>query len=246
MQIIHDYYIWGLKSLSFSLAGLFALDNLFVFILGVVLTFAICSVSEHILDYGFTQLRIKPFFKKRHSVPAIISGLFLMFSYIKFGFSGGTLFSLLLIPFFIFHYVTDVKTELLYDIATVGITFIGIAMRLYYSWSGSFQILYSGLIAMIISILLTVVPTFLDKLAPGDTLLYMGVSVLVGKFYVIPLFFLASLFAAVYIMGKLAYLSAQKKRRLSVSQYVPFAPFLCLAAAVIWIGAPSTVLPFSG
>lgn len=244
-QIIYDYYIWGLKSLSFSSNGLLALNNLFMFILGGVLAIAVCLIAEHMIDHD--KLSVKEIYKNT-SVPALVSGLFIMLSYMKFGFSGGTLFPLLLLPFFIFHYVTDVKTEFLYDIATIGITFIGIVMRLYYSWNGSFQILYSGLTAMIISIMITIIPTFLDKLGPGDAMLYAGVSIVVGKFYVIPLFFIASVFAAIYIMGKLAYLSSQKKRILPASQlqHVPFAPFLCLAAAVIWIGAPYSVLPFGG
>ena len=168
----------------------------------------------------------------------LASGIFLAASYLTFGFSFGCLISIFLTPFFDFHYITDIKNMILYDEITAGIAVAAICYRLHISMIASdYTLLYSGFIAGLMAILISYPLSIMGWFGSGDTLLYGALAILLGKYLVIPIFFIAACVGLVsiafnWVTGFI--LKGDKK----IPQIIPYGPALCMAASLIWLFSP--------
>ena len=176
----------------------------------------------------------------RYFVAELTSGLFLALAYLSYGCAPETLVAIALLPFFIFHYITDIETEFLYDGITAGIGIVAIIYRLYLAMSLSqYVYILSSFIALLIVIVLTLPLAYSGKFGTGDVLLYGALAILVGKTLVFPLLFLSSVLAVAYIIVISIYRYFQTNLKGNIIPYkIPFGPFLCAAAGILFLCSP--------
>ena len=168
----------------------------------------------------------------------LFSGIFMVASYMTFGMSFNMLISTLLVPFFVFHYITDIRKMFLYDGVTAGIALVALAYRLHVSMvTANYHLLVSAFIACLIAILLTVPLSIKGWFGSGDVLLLGALSILLGKYLVFPIFFIASCIGlfSILVNTVTGYFCKEEKE---LEQVIPFGPSLCIAASIIWLMSP--------
>lgn len=153
----------------------------------------------------------------------------------------------LLIPFFMIHIITDIKTMDLCDGVTVCIFLTALAIRVYGSTVGNGYQMTDGLLGAIIASGIFLVFAMFGAMGFGDVILMLGLGMITGTKGIVFNIYIACIMCVCWYVYSLAYRCITALRSnpeiktrselittVKVGREVAYGPWLCLGA-YLWI-----------
>ncbi len=164
----------------------------------------------------------------RHIAAEVVLGVFAAFFFLRFGFSYELLFASLMLPFLLFHALTDIECGYIYDSWAIAMAVTAAVLRL----TGGLSAVIDGALgaALGFGFIMIIILVSRGGMGFGDAMLMMGVGSFLGwKMTVAALYF-------GFISGGIVVIPLLILKKVSRKDSVPLGPFLALGAAAAMAG----------
>ena len=161
---------------------------------------------------------------KRHIYTETISAIIAILIVHKFGISVETLFGLVLLPFIIFHSLTDIEEQYIYDAWAYAMGIAGITLRIMGGIPGLLDGIYGALLGF--SVIYIICKISRGGMGFGDALLMIGFGSFFGLKLTIAILYIGFTIGAVVSLVLIALKKVTRKSPL------PLAPFLSVASII--------------
>ncbi len=160
----------------------------------------------------------------RHIAAEVVLGVFAAFFFLRFGFSYELLFASLMLPFLLFHALTDIECGYIYDSWAIAMAVTAAVLRL----TGGLSAVIDGALGAALGFGFIIIIILISRggMGFGDAMLMMGIGAFLGwKMTVAALYF-------GFISGGVVVIPLLIMKKVSRKDSVPLGPFLAFGAAV--------------
>ena len=164
----------------------------------------------------------------RHIAAEVALGAFAAFFFLRFGLSYELLFASLMLPFLLFHALTDIECGYIYDSWAIAMAVTAAVLRL----TGGLSAVIDGALgaALGFGFIMIIILISRGGMGFGDAMLMMGVGSFLGwKMTVAALYF-------GFISGGIVVIPLLILKKVSRKDSVPLGPFLAFGAAAAMAG----------
>ena len=165
----------------------------------------------------------------RHIISELLMGFIAALLVCYLGFSQSLIFSLAMLPFLLFHTLTDIESGYIYDFWCFAMVIIGLSLRLLGGSAG----VIDGLLGMTLGfgIILLIIICSRGGMGFGDSVLMLGIGAFLGWKMTLLALYLGFLSGGVYITPLLL------MKKVSRKDAIPMGPFLmCGALLAVFFG----------